>query len=383
MGVTLREKPIGNERISLYLDFYPALKNPLTGKTTRREFLGLHVFGNPKSKLERDHNRKTYELAETIHAERMQDIQAGKLGFLVKKTNQIDFLAWFKNQAEIEKKQRSVNSRNNWMSVYKHLHQYSNGKLPASEVTENFCQGFRDYLTTAKALNAVTEPNSTIAYNSAVGYFTIFKTALFRAVDARIITVNPAQGVKRLARKDTQREFLSLVELQALAKADCELPYLKRAALFSALTGLRYTDISKLVWSTVLDEETGASLHLLQEETSRQETLPINKMARALLGNRGNDDDLVFPELRYSSWQNQKLQQWCIRAGITRTITFHAFRHTFATLQLQGGTDIHLLAKMMGHQNVATTEVYQKALSDLTRKAADRITIDLKSISED
>jgi integrase len=378
MGVTLREKPIGNERISLYLDFYPALKSPLTGKNTRREFLGLHVFGNPKSKLERDHNRKTYELAETIHAERTLDIQAGNYYFLVKKPNQVDFLAWFKNQAETEKQQRSVNSRNNWMSVYRHLHQYSNGKLSADEVTEDFCKGFRNYLTTAKALNAAQGAGSPIAYNSAVGYFTIFKTALVRAVEAKIITVNPAQGVKRLTRKDdTQREFLSLTELQALAKADCDLPYLKRAALFSTLTGLRYSDISNLLWSDVRDEEEGPSVHYRPQKTGGPETLPINETARLLLGNRGHDDGKVLPELLYSSWQNQKLQQWCIRAGITRTITFHAFRHTFAMLQLQGGTDIYTIAKMMGHQNVATTQIYQKALSDLKRRAADLISVEL------
>ena len=378
MGVTLREKPIGNERISLYLDFYPALKNPLTGKNTRREFLGLHVFGNPKSKLERDHNRKTYELAETIHAERTLDIQAGNYYFLVKKPNQVDFLAWFKNQAETEKQQRSVNSRNNWMSVYRHLHQYSNGKLSADEVTEDFCKGFRNYLTTAKALNAAQGAGSPIAYNSAVGYFTIFKTALVRAVEAKIITVNPAQGVKRLTRKDdTQREFLSLTELQALAKADCDLPYLKRAALFSTLTGLRYSDISNLLWSDVRDEKEGPSVHYWPQKTGGPETLPINETARLLLGNRGHDDGKVLPELLYSSWQNQKLQQWCVRAGITRTITFHAFRHTFAMLQLQGGTDIYTIAKMMGHQNVATTQIYQKALSDLKRRAADLISVEL------
>ena len=378
MGVTLREKPIGNERISLYLDFYPALKNPLTGKNTRREFLGLHVFGNPKSKLERDHNRKTYELAETIHAERTLDIQAGNYDFLVKKPNQVDFLAWFKNQAETEKQQRSVNSRNNWMSVYRHLHQYSNGKLSADEVTEDFCKGFRNYLTTAKALNAAQGAGSPIAYNSAVGYFTIFKTALVRAVEAKIITVNPAQGVKRLTRKDdTEREFLSLTELQALAKADCDLPFLKRAALFSALTGLRYIDITNLLWLDVRDEKEGPSVHYRPQKTGEPETLPINETARLLLGNRGHDDGKVLPELLYSSWQNQKLQQWCIRAGITRTITFHAFRHTFAMLQLQGGTDIYTIAKMMGHQNVATTQIYQKALSDLKRRAADLISVEL------
>ncbi len=379
MGVTLREKPIGDERVSLYIDFYPAIKNPVTGKDTRREFLGLHLFGNAKAKIEREHNKHTRQLAENIHAKRTLEVQAGNYGFLVKKVDRVDFLAWFKVQAETEKQKRSINSRNNWMSVYQHLHHYTSGELFVDEVTEDFCKGFRNYLTTAKALNATKSVNTTIAYNSAVGYFTVFKTALSRAIDAKIIGIgnNPAQRVKRLTRKDTQREFLSLTELQALAKVDCDLPYLKRAGLFSALTGLRYSDVSKLTWAEVRDEENGPSLRYRQQKTDQEETLPINETARTILGDRGNSTDKVFPELLYSSWQNQKLQQWCMRAGITRTITFHAFRHTFATLQLQNGTDIYTIAKMMGHANVATTQIYTKVVNDLKRKAADRISIQL------
>ena len=51
---------------------------------------------------------------------------------------------------------------------------------------------------------------------------------------------------------------------------------------------------------------------------------------------KGLPDDLVFKGLRYSSWNNHKLAQWMLRAGITKTITFHCARHTYAVLQLDG-----------------------------------------------
>ena len=46
-NVTLRQKPLRNDRISLYLDYYPAIRNPYTMKMSRREFLGIYIYAKP------------------------------------------------------------------------------------------------------------------------------------------------------------------------------------------------------------------------------------------------------------------------------------------------------------------------------------------------
>lgn len=48
-NVTLRQKPLRNDRISLYLDYYPAIRNPYTMKMSRREFLGIYIYTNLKT----------------------------------------------------------------------------------------------------------------------------------------------------------------------------------------------------------------------------------------------------------------------------------------------------------------------------------------------
>jgi len=53
-------------RLSLYIDFYPALRHPDTGKFTRREFLKLYIYEKPKSELERSHNKQILILANGI-----------------------------------------------------------------------------------------------------------------------------------------------------------------------------------------------------------------------------------------------------------------------------------------------------------------------------
>jgi hypothetical protein len=48
-NVTLRQKALRNDRISLYLDYYPAIRNPNTMKMSRREFLGIYLYAKPRN----------------------------------------------------------------------------------------------------------------------------------------------------------------------------------------------------------------------------------------------------------------------------------------------------------------------------------------------
>ncbi len=55
----------------------------------------------------------------------------------------------------------------------------------------------------------------------------------------------------------------------------------------------------------------------------------------------------------------------------------HCFRHTFATLQIAGGTDLYTVSKMLGHTNVRTTQIYAKVVDKLKDEAANAISLDL------
>ena len=69
------------------------------------------------------------------------------------------------------------------------------------------------------------------------------------------------------------------------------------------------------------------------------------------------------------------LKDWIRSAGVTKHITFHCFRHTYATLQLAAGTDLYTISKMLTHSTVATTQVYADVVNDLKRKASEQITL--------
>ena len=114
-------------------------------------------------------------------------------------------------------------------------------------------------------------------------------------------------------------------------------------------------------------------MRFTQKKTKGAETQPISEQAFGLLGERGNSEERVFTGLKYSAWHNLKLQQWMMKAGISKTITFHCARHTYATLQLTLGTDIYTVSKLLGHKDLKTTQVYAKIIDEKKREAASRI----------
>lgn len=68
--------------------------------------------------------------------------------------------------------------------------------------------------------------------------------------------------------------------------------------------------------------------------------MPISEQAFSLLGEQQKPESRIFGGLRSASYHSKDLRDWLKAAGITKHITFHCFRHTFATLQMFLGTDI-------------------------------------------
>lgn len=132
------------------------------------------------------------------------------------------------------------------------------------------------------------------------------------------------------------------------------------------------------MWSEVQhSKELGNYLRFRQKKTQGAETLPISEQAFNLLGERGEPEERVFKHLKYSAWYNLKLQQWAMKAGISKTVTFHCARHTYATLQLTLGTDIYTVSKLLGHKNLKTTQIYTKVIDEKKTEAANKIFLDI------
>jgi integrase len=67
------------------------------------------------------------------------------------------------------------------------------------------------------------------------------------------------------------------------------------------------------------------------------------------------------------------VKEWIKQAGITQKITFHCFRHTYASLQIELGTDRYTVQKLLAHRSIGTTEIYTRHADPKKREAADKI----------
>lgn len=385
--VTLRQKKISKGRQSLYLDFYPAIPHPETGEPTRREFLGLYIFEKPKTPIDKQHNTETLQIGESIRQKRENFLNKPEIyseyekeQLRKKELGEQCFIEYFRKLAN----KRKASNHDNWVSALNYIEAFTNGKLKFADLNEKFLEDFKEYLLTTKSKKS---DKTTLSQNSAVSYFNKVKAALKQAYKDGILQTDLNAKISPIKAAETRREYLTIEELNKLVKTPCNNDLLKRAALFSALTGLRFSDIQKMVWGELeYIEGQGYFLNFNQKKTKGVEVLPISEQAYSFTEGTENPKDMpqdkhVFEGLKYSAYHNKHLFQWIGAAGITKDITFHCFRHTFATLQLFNGTDIYTVSKMLGHKDLKTTQIYAKIVDDTKRKAADKIKLDIPTSS--
>jgi len=370
MKVTIRKRSISKGRKALYLDYYPPFKHPKTGKLSRREHLRIYIFDKPKDVLEKKHNKETLALAENVRAKRQLEIQNKQFGFISESKRNESFIEYFRAKAE---KRRGQNYYNWDMSV-RYLEAFAGSGLRFVDLNEVFCEEFKDYILSSPA---VGNRGKKISFNTGASYYSKFRNVLKAAFKAKLITENLYELVPGIVERDTHREFLTIKEFQTLAETKCEDQIVRNAAIFSGLTGLRFSDISALVWSEIRGTEGDYYLMFSQAKTSGAENLPVSDQSVLILGQRKKPEQKVFQGLNYHRMRTI-LQKWLDAAGICKRITFHCLRHTYATLQLASGTDIYTVSKMLGHRNVKTTQIYTKVVDDKKKEAANRIKLDLE-----
>lgn len=367
--VRLREKKLANGSISLYLDIYRNGKREY-------EFLKLYINPDAKTPLDKEQNRKTRETAESVRAKRQIEIQNGEYEFTRQFKLDTPFLEYYRKLVE-ERHGNPASKGNwgNWYSCLKHLERYCDESTTFRDVTPEWIQGFKDFLETAekdayKRKFTGKMEGKPLSQNSKVSYFNKLRACINHAFNNdRIIPVNPLNTVKGFKTEEKPRQYLTWEEVQALVKTDCSYPVLKRAFLFSCLTGLRKSDIEKMTWSEVQKFDDFTRIVFTQKKTGGQEYLDITPQAVQFLGERGEENERVFAGFAYSSQTLLELKRWCMKAGIFKDITFHCGRHTFAVLMLDMGADIYTVSKLLGHRELATTQIYAKVLDKKKQKA--------------
>ncbi len=137
--------------------------------------------------------------------------------------------------------------------------------------------------------------------------------------------------------------------------------------LFSC--GLRVSELVKLQLSNLyLDEQyiwvngKGRKQRLVPISESAIEQLRYWFVDRNLMSIKPGEEDYVFLNRRGTHLTRTMILIMIKRlgeeAGITKTISPHTLRHSFATALLEGGADLRAIQSMLGHESIGTTEIY-------------------------
>ena len=364
--VTLRTRPLKKGMLSFYLDYYPGYRDQETMKTIRHEGLNIYIYANPKNQRERDFNAAMSEKAEAIRCRRFEAIVNERYDFFDKRKYKADFLEYYRKQLRKHDQK--------WGFVYQHFYNFVHGKCTFEEIDVDLCNKFREYLLSAKQLRR----DGQISRNSASGYWSTFRGFLKILYRNRMIKTNVNDFLEKIESEDVAKEYLSVEELYCLAETPCKIPVLKTASLFSCLTSLRLSDILSLCWEEIVDFAAGGKcVHTITQKTKTEDIIPISDEALELIGYSPEKKGLVFKGLK-RSWTQQPMKEWIRSAGITKNITFHSYRRTYATLQAAAGTDIRTIQSNMAHKSITTTQRYMKVVDSNKREATTRITLTRK-----
>ncbi len=172
----------------------------------------------------------------------------------------ITFLDYYRKL--LEDRYESKANYDNWDAALKHIEKFCSEHVRLKDITVDFVKDFKKYLDN-KATTGATTP---LSLNSKYTYFNKFRAALRQAYTDNYLEQNVVKSVKSFPQAESVREYLTYSELQALTTAHCKHLVLKNAFIFSCLTGLRWSDINKMTWSEIRDEDSGARLIYRQKK---------------------------------------------------------------------------------------------------------------------
>lgn len=247
--------------------------------------------------------------------------------------------------------------------MIRHLKDY--GDVDMENISTAYLQGFITHLEThglqRRTVRLYFQKLACVLHNA-------YKNDMF---DDRIL-----QRVKRPQRPQDRKCFLSEQEVRRLCQV--KIPErqegMRQMFLFSCMTGLRFSDVTKLKWTDVKRRNKHLYLDFMQQKTGSDETMPLCTQAENILMARERKGTHVFENI-CPQHANQTIKKWCRLARIKKNVSYHTSRHTFCVMLLSHDIPIFTVQQLMGHSDVRTTEVYADLLNRTKSKAVRKLPV--------
>jgi len=238
--------------------------------------------------------------------------------------------------------------------------QHNVSDIPITKINFEFLNDFEYYLRSVRKC----------ANNSAIKYIKNLGKIVRICLGNGWLTIDPYLNYKPKTKK-VHRVVLTKEDLTAIAEKEFSVDRLRLVRdifLFSCYTGLAYVDVKKLKRSEMAKGIDGDLwIHTNRQKTDTLSRIPILPAALKVIEKYEDNPQCIVDDLLLPVMSNQKMNAYLKEiadlCGISKLLTFHIARHTFATtVTLNNGVPIESVAKMMGHTSIKTTQIYAKVM---------------------
>ncbi|MBS1584506.1 MAG: site-specific integrase [Bacteroidetes bacterium] len=352
MSVKLRKRKNSDSTTTLYLDIYH------NGKRYYEFLKHLKLILKPSSPVDRQKNKENIEIAESIRNRRAQELESSDFQIVNKFKGRVDFLEYFQTFIDNYKKKDKrviVSTQSKFKDFLKEMNVKG---LTINQVTESFVIDFKDYLL--HELNGESPAN----------YFSKFKKVLIQATRDKVININPAANITVKRVEGVKKDILTIEEIGNLAATPITNNEVKRAFIFSCFTGLRFCDVVALKWGHI--DLKNKQLSMVQSKTGHKVSVGLHDTAISILGKSGEPKEAVFVLPSHTACLKD-LRHWVKKAEISKKITWHCARHSFATNIIFFGADVNTASSLLGHTSLKYTQRYTHVVQALKEKAIDNL----------
>lgn len=245
-----------------------------------------------------------------------------------------------------------------------------------SEVTEQFGLSYKVFLL--KNMGCSTDKvNKCLCWLNRLIYI---------AVDRELIRTNPLEDVAYEKKNSPKLRHISRNELKRMMETPMEDPMMelaRRMFIFSSFCGLAYVDVYRL-YPHHIGRSADDRLYIREKrgKTNAEAFVPLHPVAERILMLYNTTDDTkpVFPlPIRDMMWH--EIHAVGNALNFKEYLSHHQARHTFGTLLLSASISIESIAKMMGHTNISSTQIYARITDQKISEDMDRLIERRKSMN--
>jgi site-specific recombinase XerD len=269
---------------------------------------------------------------------------------------------------EIHSQSTYRQSKLSQLNLQEFLHSKGMEDIAFSDITEEFGKSFKTFMKTTGARRAGYINKCLVWLNRLI----------YIAIDQEVIRSNPLEDVHYDKSEPAKHKYIGKADLKRIMETpmqDARLELIRRAFLFSSLTGLAYADMHRL-YPHHIGKTSEGRLYIRKQrvKTNVEAFIPLHPVAGQILNlyNTTDDSQPVFPlPARDKIWYD--INQIGIIMGLKENLSYHASRHSFGTLAISAGLCIESIAKMMGHANISTTQGYAQITEQKISEDMDKL----------